>query len=80
VGDGPVALSALRHAPAGDVLLLGLFAVFDHLFDVPAVPACRRRSHRLLRQDRRRAPLRGDEMMACWERPDPEPVVLFAVG
>jgi len=31
-------------------------------------------------KDRRRVPLRGDEIMACWERPDTEPVVLFAVG
>jgi hypothetical protein len=31
-------------------------------------------------KDRRRVPRRGDEIMACWERPDPEAVVLFAVG
>jgi hypothetical protein len=40
---GELALPALRHAPAGGVPVLGLFAILDELRDVLAFPAQRRR-------------------------------------
>ncbi len=44
-----VAMPPLRHTPGGDIPLLGLSSIFDHLFDLPELPPERRRTGRLLR-------------------------------
>jgi len=41
---GELAVPALRHAPAGGIPVLGLFAILDELLELLALPA-RRRGH-----------------------------------
>ena len=63
---GPVAVPALRHAPARRGTVLGLQALLHQLRHVPPLPGIGRGPDRLLRARPRRRRSRGDEIRGCW--------------
>ena len=62
-----MALSALRDPPTGGVSLLGLPSLVDELRHLPPLPRSVAAKVGFCGLDRRREPLRGDEVRACWE-------------